>query len=91
MLVDSEAFIAIDGSFIVFIDCEFKGKPASFILHTEGNMRSILKLYLEHKHLLHEDIYFEMQHKPYFKNHAELISTNDGVGFYRFKGLKRWQ
>lgn len=83
---NTDAFIAIDGSFIVFIDCEFDKKPASFVLHAEGNMRSIVRLFREAEshHILYKDIYFEMNNAPYFKNHAELVSCVDGVNTYKF-------
>lgn len=75
-------------TFIVFIDCIIDNKLASFVLHTEGNPRVILKLYLENKHKLHSDIYYMLKNDSIFKNHSELVYEESGEKIYKYIGDK---
>jgi len=83
MRLETELIIEGTSYFVVTEAYPLIGLEGKYLVHAEGNRRTLFKLWNKHKKVFGKTTYFMLKKFEYFKNHCDPVEGFDGLYIYK--------
>ena len=83
MRLETELIIEDTSYFVVTEAYPLIGLEGKYLVHAEGNRRTLFNLWKKHKIAFGSTTYFMLKKFEYFRNHCEPVEGHDGLFTYK--------
>ena len=83
MRLETELIIEGTSYFVVADAHPLIGLKGKYLVHAEGNRRTLFKLWREHQEVFGPTCYFMLKKFEYFRNHAIPVEGELGLYYYK--------